>query len=93
MATPKPRARNVADLKSSILNPSLTSTYECHFNPPPSVKRWMNRSSLGGGYNFNKDEIKFVSYSNKLKPEIETIHKKLNVKKARGRKVKQEKDW
>jgi 3'(2'), 5'-bisphosphate nucleotidase len=31
--------------------------------------------------NFNKDQIKFVSYSNKIKPEIEKIHKKLNVKK------------
>ena len=31
--------------------------------------------------NFNKDLIKFVSYSNKIKPEIEEIHKKLNVKK------------
>ena len=31
--------------------------------------------------NFDKDEIKFVSYSNKLKPEIEKIHKNLNVKK------------
>ena len=30
--------------------------------------------------NFNKDLIKFVSYSNKIKPEIEEIHKKLNVK-------------
>ena len=30
---------------------------------------------------FNKDEIKFVSYSNEIKPEIEKIHKKLNVKK------------
>ena len=30
---------------------------------------------------FNKDEIKFVSYSNKIKPEIEKIHRKLNVKK------------
>ena len=30
--------------------------------------------------NFNKDSIKFVSYSNKLKPEIEKIHKKLKVK-------------
>ena len=30
---------------------------------------------------FNKDEIKFVSYSNKIKPEINEIHKKLNVKK------------
>tara|TARA_X000000368_G_scaffold362645_1_gene307422 strand:- start:206 stop:979 length:774 start_codon:yes stop_codon:yes gene_type:complete len=31
--------------------------------------------------NFNKNEIKFVSYSNKVKPQIEIIHKKLNVKK------------
>ena len=30
--------------------------------------------------NFNKNEIKFVSYSNKVKPEIEKIHKRLNVK-------------
>ena len=30
--------------------------------------------------NFNKDHIKFVSYSNKIKPEIEKIYKKLNVK-------------
>jgi len=29
---------------------------------------------------FNKDAIRFVSYSNKIKPEIEAIHKKLNVK-------------
>ena len=31
--------------------------------------------------NFDKDEIKFVSYSKTIKPEIEKIHKKLNVKK------------
>ena len=36
---------------------------------------------LGQTDNFNKNEIKFVSYSNKIKPEIERIHKKLNVKK------------
>ena len=30
---------------------------------------------------FDEKEIKFVSYSNKIKPEIEKIHKKLNVKK------------
>jgi len=30
---------------------------------------------------FNKNEIKFVSYSNIIKPEIEKIHKELNVKK------------
>ena len=31
--------------------------------------------------NFNEKEIKFVSYSNKIKPEINEIYKKLNVKK------------
>ena len=29
---------------------------------------------------FQKNNIKFVSYSNKIKPEIEKIHKELNVK-------------
>ena len=36
---------------------------------------------LGNTNNLKKDEIKFVSYSNKIKPQIEKIHKKLNVKK------------
>ena len=31
--------------------------------------------------NFNKNEIKFLTYSNNIKPEIDIIHKKLNVKK------------
>ena len=31
---------------------------------------------------FNKDKIKFVSYSNDIKPEINKIHKKFNVKKT-----------
>ncbi len=31
--------------------------------------------------NFNKDKITFLSYSNKIKPEIEKIHKKFKVKK------------
>ena len=30
--------------------------------------------------NFDKNKIKFVSYSNKIKPEIEKVHKQLNVK-------------
>ena len=36
---------------------------------------------LDNSKNFNKNEIKFVSYSNKIKPEINEIYKKLNVKK------------
>jgi 3'(2'), 5'-bisphosphate nucleotidase len=35
---------------------------------------------LEGSKNFNKDKIKFVSYSNKIKPEIDKIYKQLNVK-------------
>ena len=38
-------------------------------------------SKLNSLKEFNKDEIKFVSYSNKIKPEISKIYKKLNVKK------------
>ena len=37
--------------------------------------------NLNSSINFDKDKIKFVSYSNNIKPEIELIHKKLNVKK------------
>ena len=40
-----------------------------------------NLTKLNLKKNFDNNEIKFVSYSNKLKPEIEKIHKKLNVKK------------
>jgi len=38
-------------------------------------------TKLGRTKNFNKNEIKFVSYSNKIKPEIMEIYKKLKVKK------------
>ena len=37
--------------------------------------------NLNYSKSFDKNEIKFVSYSNKLKPEINEIHKELNVKK------------
>jgi 3'(2'), 5'-bisphosphate nucleotidase len=35
---------------------------------------------INGSRNFNKDNIKFVSYSNKIKPEIQKVFDKLNVK-------------
>ena len=35
---------------------------------------------LEGSKNFNKNKIKFISYSNKIKPEIDEIYKKLDVK-------------
>ena len=40
-----------------------------------------DKIKLDSSKKFNKDEIKFVTYSNKVKPEIEKIHKKFNVKK------------
>tara|TARA_Y100000768_G_C23884291_1_gene636809 strand:+ start:124 stop:912 length:789 start_codon:yes stop_codon:yes gene_type:complete len=35
---------------------------------------------LDGSRNYNKDQIKFVSYSDKIKPEIQKIFKKLKVR-------------
>ena len=40
-----------------------------------------NPVKLDCSKNFNENEIKFVSYSNNIKPEIENIYKKLKVKK------------
>jgi len=40
-----------------------------------------NQVKLECSKNFDKNFVKFVSYSNNIKPEIESIHKKLNVKK------------
>ena len=40
-----------------------------------------NPLKLDSSKNFDKNEIKFVTYSNTIKPEIKRIHKKLNVKK------------
>ena len=38
-------------------------------------------TKLDHSKNFDKNEIKFVSYSDKIKPEINEIYKKLNVKR------------
>ncbi len=40
-----------------------------------------NPKKLDGSKNFDSQNIKFVSYSNKINPEIEKIYKKYNVKK------------
>ena len=45
----------------------------------------VNQLNLIAQKNFDKDKIKFVSYSNTIKPEIEKIHKQLNVKKVTSR--------
>ena len=54
MATAKPTRKTVADLKTNILNPALTSTYECHFAFPKTVRDWANSSSgIGNGITFD----------------------------------------
>tara|TARA_R100000030_G_scaffold100592_1_gene93982 strand:- start:747 stop:1463 length:717 start_codon:yes stop_codon:yes gene_type:complete len=52
MATPKPRARTVDDLKSNILNPSLTSTYETSFVFPGAVRNWIATQEVGNGLDY-----------------------------------------
>ena len=56
MATPKPTIKTVADLKTNILNPALTSTYECSFAFPGAVTKWANNKTTGIGNGI--DEIK-----------------------------------
>ena len=37
-STPKPHKKILADLKASILNPALTSHFQCWFYPPSAVR-------------------------------------------------------
>ena len=38
MVTPRPQKKVLADLKASILNPALTSHFQCWFYPPSAVR-------------------------------------------------------
>ena len=60
MATPTPSKKTVADLKTNILNPALTSTYECTFVFPEKVKEWTNGNS-GIGNGITDDKISNIS--------------------------------
>ena len=60
MATAKPTRKTVADLKTNILNPALTSTYECHFVFPKPVQDWANSTS-GVGNGITYDNVGNVS--------------------------------
>ena len=52
MATPTPSKKTVADLKTNILNPALTSTYETTFVFPTAVQAWISSDKgIGDGYN------------------------------------------
>ena len=56
-----PVKKTVSDLKATILNPALTSHFQCWFNPPNPVRSWVQKrisAGIGNGYN---DE--FISLS------------------------------
>ena len=38
MVTPRPNKKVLSDLKASILNPALTSHFQCWFYPPSAVR-------------------------------------------------------
>lgn len=48
MSSPSPSKKVLSDLKVSILNPALTSHFQCWFNPPPKVRDWIIDKVLAG---------------------------------------------
>ncbi len=56
MAAPAPKERSISQIKSQLLNPALTSHFECSFNPPDSVREWSkNRQLANAGSLYNSD--------------------------------------
>jgi hypothetical protein len=61
MPAPKPEKRKVAQIKNSILNPALTSHYQCWFTPPDEVKKWVKqRAESGLGKEYNPEFISLM---------------------------------
>ena len=61
MAAPAPSKKTVSDLKALLLRPSLTSQFQCWFNPPIAVRNWVQQrasAGIGNGY-----ESEFISLS------------------------------
>lgn len=45
---PNPIKKAVADIKSQLLNPALTSNFQCWFQPPPPVIDWIQQQADAG---------------------------------------------
>ena len=61
-----PSKKVLADLKASILNPSLTSTYQCWFQPLNSsgeLEKWFSDRTAAGLGNYTKAKDEFISLS------------------------------
>ncbi len=60
---PSPSKKVLSDLKASILNPALTSHFQCWFNPPPKVRNWITEK-VGAGLGIVYDgNAEFISLS------------------------------
>ena len=58
MAATAPQPRSMSEIKSKLLNPALTSHFECSFNPPDSVRKWAQQRQLAGaGSAYDADTI------------------------------------
>ena len=58
MPAPSPSKKVLSDLKASILNPALTSHFQCWFNPPSLVQDWISQkvnAGLGIAYENNSE--------------------------------------
>lgn len=63
MDSPSPSKKVLSDLKASILNPALTSHFQCWFDPPPEVITSITQKVLAGlGVNYFENK-EFISLS------------------------------
>lgn len=54
-----PSVKRITEIKSQLLRPSLTSHYQCWFNPPSEVRGYLKDKNI---YNYN-DNDEFISLS------------------------------
>jgi len=58
MKAPAPSPKSMSEIKTKILNPALTSHFECYFNPPKKVQDWSaNKALAGAGSAYEWDTI------------------------------------
>ena len=63
MPQPSPTRKTLADLKATILRPATPANFQCWFNPPNAVRKWLGeRQSSGFGKRWEGNE-EFYSLS------------------------------
>ena len=81
MPAPTPTKKRLSDLKASILNPALTSNFQCWFSPPQKVIDWdrnKSRAGLGKGYASKGPEFYSLSCSEASLPGSSLATHELN---------------